>query len=107
MPEGLQPVGRTHIGEVHGEPSPMWWDPMAEQDRVRRSPPPPEEEGAVETRGEEPTPAPVPLRRRGEEGERTGSGAEAGRREGWEEGVLWFGFTSHYPWFDLIGSKIN
>ena len=58
-----------------------------------RSPPPPEEEGGAETTCEEPTPAPMP-RRRGEEGEKPGSGVEAGRREGWGAGGRRFGFAS-------------
>ena len=58
--------------------------------------PPPEEEGAAETSCDEltPTPIPCPPAPRGEEVERTGSGVEPGRREGWGEGVLRFGFTS-------------
>lgn len=72
--------------------------------------PPPEKEGAAETVCDEliPTPIPSPLTPlRGEEVEKMRSGVEPGRREGWGEGVLRFGFTSHYPYFDLIGRKLN
>lgn len=31
----------------------------------------------------------------------------AGRRECWRQGVLRFGFTSHYPHSDSIGNKLN
>ena len=41
---------------------------------------------------------PIPLRRSGgEEGERTGSGVVPGKKGGVGEGVLRFGFISHYP----------
>lgn len=69
-----------------------------------------EEEGAAETTCDEPTPTPIPCPPAllgGEEVERTGNGVEPGRREGWREGVLRFGFTSHYSCFDLICSKLN
>ena len=71
--------------------------------------PPPEEEGAAETTCDEltPTPIPRPSVPLGDKVEKMGSGLEPGRREEWGEGVLRFGFTSHYPSFDLIGSKLN
>ena len=88
--EELQPVGRTHVGEVH-EGLPLAGDTPWGSRGQARSPPPPEEEGAAETRCEELTPTPIP-RHQGEKVERTGSGVEVGRREGWGEAVLRFGF---------------
>ena len=52
--EELQPMGRTHAGEVHGG-----LDPMLEQRKSVRSPPP-REEGAAETTCDELTTAPLP-----------------------------------------------
>ena len=66
---------------------------MLEQGKRVRSPAP-EEDGAAETMCDELTASPIPLCRWGEEVEKTGSGVEPGRREGWGEGVLRFGFTS-------------
>jgi len=48
VPEGLHSVGRTHIGEVCGELSPVRGIFLLEQGKSVRSPPP-EEEGAAET----------------------------------------------------------
>jgi len=61
VPEGLHPIRRTHVGQVHGTVS-HWWDPMLEQGKSVRSPPP-EEKGAAETRCDEltATPFPIPL----------------------------------------------
>ena len=64
------------------------------------SPPPPEEEGAAETTCDELTQTPIPrppAPLRGEEVEESGAKLSPGRREGWGEGVLRFGFISHYP----------
>ena len=75
----------------------------------KRRSPAPEEEGVAETRWDELTPTPIPhpsAPLEGGDGE-IGSRVEPGRREGWGEGVLRFGFTSHYPCFHLIGSQLN
>jgi len=52
-------MGRTHIGEVCGEVSPMRGTFMLEQGESVRSPPP-EEEGAAETVCDELTVTPIP-----------------------------------------------
>ena len=57
--EGLQPVGRTHIGEVRGELSPVRGTSRWSRGSVLRSPPP-EEEGAAETTCDERTITPIP-----------------------------------------------
>jgi len=79
--EELQPVGRTHVGEVCGELSPMRRTFTLKQGQSVRSLPP-EEEGAAETACDEltvtPIPCPpVPLGRRTE---RNGREAEPGKR---------------------------
>ncbi|GAB0179066.1 zinc finger and BTB domain-containing protein 5 [Grus japonensis] len=56
--EELQPVGRTHVGEVWEGLSPMR-DTSLEQGQSVRSPPP-EEEGAAETTCDELTTTPIP-----------------------------------------------
>jgi len=57
--EELQPMGRTHIGEVCGGLCPMRGTFMLEQGKSVRSPPP-EEEGAAETTCDELTVTPIP-----------------------------------------------
>jgi len=52
-------VGRTHIGEFHGELSPMEGTPRLEQGKSVRSPPP-EEEGVAETTCDELITVPIP-----------------------------------------------
>jgi len=59
VPEGLNPVGRTHIGEVCGGLSPVRGNFMLKQGKSVRSPPP-EEEGAAETMCDELTAASIP-----------------------------------------------
>ena len=58
--EELQPVGRTHVGEVCGGLSAMGGTPRWSRGGVRS--PPPEEEEAAETRCDELTTTPIPLR---------------------------------------------
>ena len=58
VPEGLQPVGRTHVGEVHEELSPVGGTPRWSRGRARS--PPPEEEGVAETTCDELTVNPIP-----------------------------------------------
>ncbi|PKU42348.1 suppression of tumorigenicity 5 protein isoform x4 [Limosa lapponica baueri] len=55
--EELQPMGRTHIGEIHGGLS-HGRNPTLEYGKSVRSPPP-EEEGAAETTGDELTTTPI------------------------------------------------
>ena len=91
--EELQPAGGTHAGGVRAGLSPVGGTPRWSRGGVRS--PPPEEEGAAETRCEEPTPthipcSPAPLRGGGRE---FGSGVEPGRKDRWGEGVLRFAFT--------------
>jgi len=57
--EELQPVGRTHIGEVCGQLSSVRGTFRLEQGKSVRSPPP-EEGGAAETTCDELTITPVP-----------------------------------------------
>jgi len=57
--EELQPMGRTHAGEVCGELSPVRGIFTLEQGQSVRSPPP-EEEGAAETKFDELTVTPIP-----------------------------------------------
>jgi len=59
VPEGLQPMGRTHIGEVCGELSPMRGTFTLEQRKSVRSLPP-EGQGASETMSDELTITPIP-----------------------------------------------
>ena len=62
--------------------------------------PPPEEEGVAETTCDEPTQTPIPhppALLGGEEAEKLGVKLSMGRMEEWGEGVLRFGFISHYP----------
>jgi len=56
--EELQPVGRTHIGEVHGELSTVGRTPRWSRGSVRS--PPPKEEGVAETTCGELTVTPIP-----------------------------------------------
>ena len=56
--EELQPSGRTHVGEVPGGLSPVGETPHWSRRGVRS--PPPEEEGAAETTCDELTPTPIP-----------------------------------------------
>ena len=72
--------------------------------------PPPEEEGAAETTCDELTATPIPHtpvllggRRQGKSGVKL----SPGRREGWGEGVLRFGFYFSLPYSDLIGNKLS
>jgi len=58
--EEQQPMGRTHIGEVFGEPSPVRGTFTLEQGRSVRSLPP-EGQGAVETMCDELTITPISL----------------------------------------------
>jgi len=96
--EELQPVGKTYIGEVCGELSPVRGTFMSEQGKSVRSPPP-EEEGATETACDGLTiiPIPCPPELLGGGGREMGMNLSPGRREGWGEGVLRPGFISHYP----------
>jgi len=96
--EELHPVGRTHVGEVCGELSPVRGTFTLEQGKSVRSPPP-EEEGTTATTYNELSvtpiphpPAPLTGRR-----ERNGSEVEPGNKGGVGEGVLRSGFISHYP----------
>ena len=61
--------------------------------------PAPKEEGAAETTCDELTvnPIPCPPAPLGGLEENLGVKLCPGRREGWSEGVLRFGFISHYP----------
>jgi len=96
--EELQPVGRTHAGEVCGELSPVRGTFTLEQGKSVRSTPP-EEEGAAETTCDEltSTPIPRPPGCLGGGGRETGVKLSPGRRERWEEGVLRSSFHSYYP----------
>jgi len=80
---------------------------MLEKRKSVRSPPP-EEEGTAETMCDELTVTPIPhppeVLRMGAGRER-GLKLRPGRREGWGEGVLRFGFISHYA--TLIWLVIN
>ena len=108
MPEGLQPMERTHAGEVCGGLSPVGGTPRWSRGRARSSPPP-EEEGAAKTRGEEPTPAPVlvPLRCWGEEVEKIRSGVEPQKKGGVGGRCLKIQFYFSLSYSDLIGNKLN
>ena len=69
-----------------------------------------EKEGAAETTCDELTPIPIPrppAPLAGSRWRKFGVELSPGRREGWGQGVLRFGFISHYPCFDSIGSKLN
>ena len=96
--EELQPAGRTHIGELHGELSPVRGTFTLEPGQSVRNPPL-KEDGAVETTCDEltTTPIPVPLHRSGGGGREMGVKLSLGTREGWGEGVLRPSFISHYP----------
>ena len=100
----LQPVGKIHDGEVHGELSPAvgtpWWSSGREWGVF-----PVEEEGSSETKCDEPTPTPIPhppapLRGR--------SVRKLGGNWAWEEGrgegkaVLRFFLISHYTSLILL-----
>ena len=98
VPEGLQPVGRTHAGAVCGGLSPMGGTPCWSRGRVRS--PAPEEEGVAETMCDELIVTPIPhppVLLVGRRQRKSGVKLSLGRREGWGEGVLRFGFTSQYP----------
>ena len=72
---------------------------VLEQEQSVRSPAP-EEEGAAETMCDELTVTPIPRPPAllgGGGGRETRVKLSQGRREGWGEGVLRFGFISHYP----------
>ena len=73
---------------------------MLEQRKSMRSRPP-EEEGAAETTCDELTTTPIPNPPAplgvGRRQRKSGVKLNLGRREGWGEGVLRFGFISHYP----------
>ncbi|GAB0208304.1 mitochondrial enolase superfamily member 1 [Grus japonensis] len=58
-PEGLHPVGETHIGAVHEGLSPVGGTPTLDQRKSVRSPPP-EDEEAAETTCDELTATPIP-----------------------------------------------
>ena len=58
VPEELQPVGRTHVGEVHGELSPVGGTPRWSRGKVRS--PAPEEEGAAEATCDQLIITPIP-----------------------------------------------
>ena len=94
--EELQPVGRTHVGEVCGELCPLTGTFTLELGKSVRSPPP-EEEGAAETACDELTiiPIPCPPAPLGGRKQRNRSEVEPGKKKG--EGVLRSGFISHYP----------
>jgi len=94
--EELQPMGRTPVREVCGELSPVRGTFTLEQGKSGRNPPH-EGQGAAETRCDELTAAPIPLRCLGVGGRETGVKLSLGRREGWGEGVLRSRFISHYP----------
>ena len=69
-----------------------------------------EEEGSAETMCDELTATPFPrppAPLAGKRERKLGVELSWGRRERWGKGVLRFGFTSHYPCLDLIGSKLN
>jgi len=57
--EELQPMGRTYIGEVYGELSPMSGTFTLDQGKSGRSLPP-EEEGVAQTTCDELTITPIP-----------------------------------------------
>jgi len=94
--EELQPVGRTHVGEICGELSPLRGASCWSRGRSVRSPPH-EEEAAVEMTRDELTTTPftIYLRHSGEEVENSGVKLSLGRREVWGEGVfkVWFYFS--------------
>ena len=81
-------MGRTHVGEVHGELSSMRGTFMLEQGQNVRSPPP-EGQGAAETTRDELTltPIPCPPAPLGQRRERNGSEAEPEKKGRWREGV--------------------
>jgi len=87
VPEGLHPVGRTHIGAASGELSPVRGTFRLEQGKSMRSPPP-EGQGAVETMCDELTAAPIPCPPAlllGRRERKLGVKLNLGRREGWKE----------------------
>ncbi|KAM9590886.1 uncharacterized protein ACIBXB_005926 [Morphnus guianensis] len=94
-----RPMERTHAREVREGLSPVGGTPRWSRGRVRS--PPSEEEGEAETTCDELTPTPIPcppaLQVGGGLVENPGVKLCPGRREGWREGVLRFGFISHYP----------
>jgi len=105
--EELQPVGRTHVGEVC-ELSPVRATFALEQVKSVRSLPP-EGQGVAETMCDEltVTPIPCPPVPLGGRRERNGSEAEPGKKAG----VLgrcfkiWIYFSLSYS--DLIGGELN
>jgi len=105
--EELQPVGRTHAGEVCGELS-CERDLTLKQGKSMRSPPP-EEEGASETTCDEliVTPIPRPPAPLGGRRERNGSEAAPGKMGGVGGRCfkIWFYFL--LPHSDLIGDELN
>jgi len=95
--EELQPVGRTRIGEVCGELSPVRGTSRWSRGSVRS--PPPEEEGAAEPACDGLTAARVPclaVQLQGRRG-RNGSEVEPRKKGGVGESVLRSSFISHYP----------
>jgi len=106
--EDLQPVDRTHFGEVCGELFPVRGTFTPEQGKSMRRPPP-EEEGAAETTcdGLTVTPIPRPPVLLGGRRERNASEAEAGKKGGVGGRCvkIWIYFSLFYS--DLIGDKLN
>jgi len=91
-------MGRTRVGEVCGELSPVRGTFTLEQGKSVRSPRP-EEEGAAETTCDELTitSVPCPPVLLGGGGREMRVKLSPGRRDGWGEGALRSGFISHYP----------
>jgi len=97
--EELQPVGRTHVGEFRGELSPVGRTPSSGRVWGRRS----SRDNMWWTDFNPHSTSSCTAG--GEEVENWGVKLRLGRREGWGEGVLRFGFISHYS--TLIWLVIN
>jgi len=100
--EEMQPVGRTHVGEVCGELSPIRGTFTLEQGKSMRSLPPEGQSDELTA-----TPIPCPLAPLGGRRERNRSEVKPGKKGGM--GVrcmkIWIYFSLSYS--DLIGDEFN